>query len=258
MSEPTQPLQTPSVTPPVPAPPYAAQWQTPPAAAPFQPTAPAPPYNPAQWQTPPGWGGKPAPTKVGALVGGGLITLAGFLTLAGNVMNFGSAFFRAFFSFGPSIGWVLHDFGGWGSVFGTLILGIVALVAARRHLAAVAVAAVVILVIQTAYSTWQLSSIMTLPWRFLQIMWPTLTLLLAICLLLALALSTRATTAKVLKIVAIVLLAVVLIITIRGDVIGSTYRPAWLLVQSFSYPLTIVGLLVLVASVKTPSAPARL
>ena len=169
-------------------------------------------------------------------LGGGLLTLGGVLSVIGSVMLNGGLL-------GPSFGPGLLTFLAWVSIFGDLVLGIVALAAARRHLVVVAVVAVSLNVINALGSV--------------QPMLTILAHLVVACLLLALALSRRAT--RVLKIIAMAVLAVLLVYFISASPWGTfgdahTLTVIWLL--SGGAILAVVGWLVLIASIKTPGAPS--
>ncbi|MCL2490291.1 MAG: hypothetical protein FWF36_06170 [Propionibacteriaceae bacterium] len=243
MSQPTQPLQTPF------------------GAAPVMQAVPASPYDSAQWQMPPSGGAKPELTAAGAWVGGGLLTLGGLLSVIGAVMLNGDHLSQVLSGLRwPSFGSVLLILLALESIFGDLVLGIVALAAARRHLVAVAVVALALNVINTVGLTWQYSSLSpSLSVGPMQPMFTVLAHLLVACLLLALALSSRATIA--LKIIALAVLAMLLINFISASPWGAfgdahTLTVVWLL--SAGAILAVAGWLVLVAGIKTPGAPSEL
>ena len=190
----------------------------------------------------------PAPTAIGTTVGGGLLILAGLFDATWVVMINGSGFGQLLFGSGASsLGFTLLR---WELTFGALVLGIVALLAARRHFVVVAVVALAMNLIDIAVFILQ-DIQLGLPVQVLQ-QWWTLLHTLAFCLLLILALSARAT--RVLKIVTMAVFVALLVrfmfsihLGVNGD--ATTLAAVW--ASTAEALLGIAGWLVLIASVNT-------
>jgi len=180
-----------------------------------------------------------------------LLVLAGLLSVISTAVLYGNRFIPALFdTTGPTSTPVINVVLVWESFFGGLVVAIVALVAVRRHFVAVAVVALVVQGIFSAYIIWSgfRSGLTALP----QLTWASLVYTLAFCLMLALALSRRAT--KVLKIITMAVFAVLLarlIIFTHYGVAGASQTLAVIWIGFAGYLLDKVGWLVLVASTKT-------
>jgi len=182
-------------------------------------------------------------------VGGGLVALGGLLSVIDAlVLNAGYLSQVLLGTTGPSSVPVLGILLRWVVIFGPLVVGVVALVAARRHLVVVAAVALAVQVIGIGYADWgSLNRGFPVPFA-----WSTLVYALAFCLLLALALSRRAT--KVLKIITMAAFAVLLVYLIvfsHCDVTGDARTLAVIWIGFAAYLIDKVGWLVLVAGVKT-------
>jgi len=179
-----------------------------------------------------------------------LLLLAGILGFASIAMVYGSHFLPALFDFQGS---ALNVLVRWVSLLGGLVIGIVALSAARRHLAAVAAVALVVQLVGMAIT---LRSYITIvhypPMTILQLMWASVLYAVALCVLLALALSSKAATP--LRVVTLVLFAVVTVWVIGRAIAAHasglpTQPQVWV---SFAASLVAaVGWLVLVVGVRT-------
>jgi len=184
-------------------------------------------------------------------VGGGLLILAGLFDVTWVVAANGSYFGQLLFGSGtPSLASVGLTVLRWESIFGALALGIVALLAAWRHLVAVAVVALAMNLIDIAIFIWQDVQLGSSFQVFQQ--WWTLVHTLAFCLLLALALSRRAT--RVLKIATMavfVALLVPLVVSTHLNVYGDTATLIAVWAATIGAFLGIAGWLVLIASIRT-------
>ena len=200
------------------------------------------------------WGAKPTLTTIGVWVGGGLLTLAGLLRLIVKVRYRNGDFFQVLLgSLGPSFVSVVLTLLAWESILGILILGIVVLVAGRRHFFAVAMVSLVVVVIETGVTIMEFPFLGYPPGKSLQLIWGPSVLLLFGCLFLALALSTRTT--RVLQIIVLALLVVLVADCVQpmaAAIIGYAPMVTQMWALDVSTLLAVAGWLVLVASVRTP------
>jgi len=205
-----------------------------------------------QWQMLPGLISKLAPSGSAATLGGGLVALGGLLSVIDALLlNAGYLSQVVLGTAEPSSVPVLNIPLRWVVIFGPLVVGVVALVAARRHLVTVAAVALAVQVIAFGYAAWEsLNRGHPIP-----VPWHTLLYILAFCLLLALALSRRATTVlKLITLAAFAVLLVYLIVFTHYDVTGDARILAVMWIGFAACFIDKAGWLVLVAGVKAPDA----